>query len=119
MNWKDHASCSEARAARDVGGKYRVTRHGAQASSVGLEPTWVSVGNDPLAYSYRVEYRAPSDGNWHDIRYPRGVPGTLAEAKCLAEEDHERRLRMQAEDDAERVDHIDDAKRIEQTECNQ
>jgi hypothetical protein len=91
FNWKDNGSGGEARAARAIGGRYRIIRHGAQATSVGLEPTYVQFGGDPFAYSYSVEYRG-RDGNWRDIRLPRGAPGTLAEAKRMAEEDHAVRI---------------------------
>jgi len=92
LNWRDFSTHSEAHSSRAVGGQYRLTRHCAQASSVGLEPTYVAVGGDPLAYNYRIEYRGSGDGNWRDVRSPRGIPGTLAEAKQMAQEDHERRM---------------------------
>jgi hypothetical protein len=83
MNWKDNGSGSVARAAREVGGRYWITRNPGG-------PTWYG---EIQATSYRVEYLAKGDNNWRDIRYPRGAPGTLAEAKRMAEEDHERRRR--------------------------
>ena len=83
MNWKDHGRGSEARAAREVGGRYQILRFDPG-------PTWYG---EIQAACYRVEYRANGDNDWRDIRYPRGVPGTLAEAKRMAEEDHERRRR--------------------------
>jgi hypothetical protein len=81
LNWKDNASSggSAARAAREIGGEYRIIRWSGGATWYGeITPT-----------VYGIEYRRGSD--WRDIYYPRGRPGTLAEAKQMAEEDYERR----------------------------
>lgn len=100
LNWKDgpEHQGSEARASRAIGGRYRIIRHGARSSltGLGLEPAFVSWPGDPFAYSYDVEYRAPDNSNWRSIRYPRGVPGTLSEAKQMAEEDHAARIKAAA-----------------------
>lgn len=86
MNWKDYGSGSEARAAREIGGRYRIWRYNGGPTWYGeIEPT-----------SYRVEYLPKGGNNWRDIRYCRGVPGTLAEAKRMAEEDLERRRQERA-----------------------
>jgi hypothetical protein len=89
MNWKDTNWGSESRAAREIGGRYRAWRCDGG-------PTWSGWITDTY---YRVEYFPPRerrDPNWKNIPYPRGLPGTLAEAKRMAEEDHERRLRALA-----------------------
>ena len=92
MNWKDNGGGgSEARAAREIGGRYRITRHDGG-------PTWFG---EIQATSYRVQYLLKGGNNWRDIRYCRGTPGTLAEAKRMAEEDQERRMAELAAEEKE------------------
>jgi hypothetical protein len=81
MNWKDHGWGSEARARREVGGYYRISKCESYVSWLGAT----------IEAHYEVEYRRSVRRDWEYIDYPRGVPGTLAEAKRMAEEDHERR----------------------------
>jgi hypothetical protein len=85
LNWKDYedrknAGCvSEARAAREVRGRYRILRwEGGETWYGEITPT-----------TYEVEFRRSNSSAWNDIFHPRGTPGTLAEAKRMAEEDHE------------------------------
>jgi hypothetical protein len=82
MNWKDHGGSSEARARREVGGYYRIIWCESYVSWLGAT----------IEAHYEVEYRRSVRRDWEDIDYPRGVPGTLAEAKRMAEEDQERRI---------------------------
>src|SRR5262245_19351165 len=74
-NWKDFPDVSTARAARDLGGEYKIRR-------------WKSGATGEITYA--ISYRSSAQ-DWDEIDYPRGKPGTLIEAKRLAEEDHARR----------------------------
>jgi hypothetical protein len=89
LNWKDHGWGSEARASREVGGYYRISRCESYVSWLGAT----------IEAHYEVEYRRSVRRDWEYIDYPRGVPGTLAEAKRMAEEDQERRGRELLSDD--------------------
>jgi hypothetical protein len=85
LNWKDDAGGgSEARASRAIGGRYRIT------CWRGGDKTWFGAIEET---TYEIRYRPNSSHNWQPVRHPRGTPGTLAEAKQMAEEDHARRLR--------------------------
>jgi DNA-binding transcriptional regulator YdaS (Cro superfamily) len=80
-NWKDLPDISTARAARDLGGEYRIRR-------------WKSGATGEITYT--ISYRSSVRSNvqdWDEVDYPRGKPGTLSEAKRLAEEDHAQRCR--------------------------
>lgn len=93
LNWKDHPNdnggtggCSQARAARALGGKYHITRFKGGVNWFGnIEET-----------HYRIDYYAPGDHNGKFVRHPRGTPGTLSEAKQMAEEDHAARIETAA-----------------------
>jgi hypothetical protein len=88
LNWKDHnTDVSEAHASREVGGRYRIRRW------LGGDKTWYGAINET---TYLIYYRPTRDCNWHNVFHPRGTPGTLAEAKRMAEEDHEKRRREAA-----------------------
>jgi hypothetical protein len=91
LNWKDHKWGSEARARRKVGGYYRIVRRESYVSWLGAT----------IEAHYEVEYRRSVRRDWDEIEYPRGVLGfgTLAEAKRMAEEDHEQRERELSSDD--------------------
>jgi hypothetical protein len=81
LNWKDRASSSEARASRAVGGRYRVIYRGS----------YLSWRGETVKAHYEVEYRRYARLDWDDIDYPPNTAVTLAEAKRIAEEDHEQR----------------------------
>jgi hypothetical protein len=78
LNWKDNV----ARASRKVGGKYTIWRW------PGGRMTWYGEIEEPR-YDLRYIDRNGNDGK---LWLPRGQPGTLAEAKQMAEEDHDRKL---------------------------
>jgi hypothetical protein len=85
MNWTDDTiGGSEARAARAVGGRYEITCY------KGGGRTWYDAIEETR---YRIDYIPSRSTNKLFVRHPRGEPGTLAEAKRMAEEDHERRRR--------------------------
>jgi DNA-binding transcriptional regulator YdaS (Cro superfamily) len=81
-NWKDLPDSSTARAARSIGGEYRIRR-------------WKSGTTGEI--SYTISYRS-SVQDWDEVDYPRGKPGTLNEAKRLAEEDHAQRWQSATSD---------------------
>jgi hypothetical protein len=93
LTWKNphHTShpraVSEARASREIGGFYRIL-------------CWnggnVTLRGDITETIYDVEYGRFRSNRWNSIDYPRGAPGTLSEAKQMAEEDHARRRREAA-----------------------
>jgi hypothetical protein len=91
LTWKDPRHIDhprvvvEARASREIGGWYRILR-------------WpggdVTLRGDITETAYDVEYvRWLRSDRWGSIDYPRGEPGTLSEAKQMAEEDHTQRRR--------------------------
>jgi hypothetical protein len=97
LTWKDprHAdhprAVVEARAAREIGGWYRIL------CWPGGDLTWQ---DDITETTYDVDYaRRLSSDRWDEIDYPRGQPGTLSEAKQMAEEDHAERQRQNREHD--------------------
>jgi hypothetical protein len=76
LNWKDEGSGSSAHAARDVGGKYEISRHGG--------PDEIRNWPNPIKpFHYRVEWYQEMFGLtwWADAM-------TLEEAKALAEQVH-------------------------------
>jgi hypothetical protein len=97
LNWKDRGEGSQARARRKVGGYYRIIRR----------ESYVSWRGETIEAHYEVEYRRRVRWDWEEIEYPRGVLGfgTLAEAKRMAEEDHEQQERELSSHDetAERI----------------
>jgi hypothetical protein len=86
MNWKDskNGNSSLARASREVGGRYRIIFY------PGGYKTWRGEIAEPF---YEVSYCRSHRREW-DSCCPRGR--TFAEAKQLAEEDHEERRREAA-----------------------
>jgi hypothetical protein len=99
LNWKDRGEGSEARARREVGGYYRISRC----------KSYVSWRGETIEAHYEVEYRRSVRRDWDEIDYSRGIfpgPGTLAEAKRMAEEDHEQRRRELLSDDTAALDMI-------------
>jgi hypothetical protein len=94
MNWKDTSSGgSTARAAREVGGCYYIARR----------ESYLSWRGETIEAHYEINYRRRTTHDWNEIDYPRGEPGTLAEAKRMAEEDQEQRrqeIRLEQHDGA-------------------
>ena len=87
LNWKDHSLVSHARASRAIGGEYRII------CWPGGDKTWYG---EITETTYEIEYRPGHSTNWDDVSHPRGTPGTLTEAKRMAEEDHAQRQREAA-----------------------
>jgi hypothetical protein len=84
----------EARASHEIGGWYRILRWPGGG---------VTLRGDITETTYDVEYaRWLRSDRWDSIDYPRGEPGTLSEAKQMAEEDHAQRRREAATVDATR-----------------
>jgi hypothetical protein len=85
LNWKDRANTggSEARASREIGGRYRIVR------LPGGYETWRGEIAETV---YEIQFCRSHRRDWNDVAYGR----TLAEAKRVAEEDHEERRREAA-----------------------
>jgi hypothetical protein len=99
LNWKDCGKGSTARASRDVGGYYLISWH----------ESYVSAFGETIEAHYEIEYRRRTRHDWEDIDidYPRWGwpgPGTLDQAKALAEEDCEQRRRELLSDDEATID---------------
>jgi len=86
LKWKDHTDTngnyrfSEARASREVRGRYRIS-----FCPGGYELAFGGIA-EPF---YEVDFRHSGNRSWIDV----GMCDTLVEAQRMAEEDHEERLR--------------------------
>jgi hypothetical protein len=92
LTWKDPRhidhprAVAEARASREIGGWYRILCWPGGGVMV--------LSGDITETTSDVEYaRWLRSDRWRSIDYPRGEPGTLSEAKQMAEEDHAQRRR--------------------------